>query len=92
VGGRVFNSARGVFSSERYFDFYSFLLVLEVRAWRTCMAKVPEYKIFAADCLRWATEAELDEDKELLLEMAQDFALAATAIKLARLPERDRDD
>jgi hypothetical protein len=53
------------------------------------MAKVPEYKQFAADCLRWATEAELEEDQEVLLEMAQDFTLAA--IKLRRPPNRDRD-
>jgi hypothetical protein len=56
------------------------------------MAKVPLYKQFAADCLRWATQAEQEEDQEILLEMAQDFALAATAIKLGRLPQRDRDD
>jgi hypothetical protein len=54
------------------------------------LAKVPEYKKFAAECLRWATEAELEEDKEALLEMAQDFTLAA--IKLRRSPQRDRDD
>jgi hypothetical protein len=54
------------------------------------VAKVPEYKRFAAECLRWATEAELEEDKEVLLEMAQDFTLAA--IKLRQLPNRDRDN
>jgi hypothetical protein len=56
------------------------------------MAKVPQYREFAADCLRWATEAELEEDKVALLEMAHDFALAATTIKFGRLPQRDRDD
>jgi hypothetical protein len=55
------------------------------------MAKVPEYRQFAADCLRWATEAEQDEDKEALLEMAQDFALAATATRLGAVAkERQR--
>jgi hypothetical protein len=52
------------------------------------MAKVPRYRQFAADCLRWATEAELAEDKEALLEMAQDFALAATAITQTIARER----
>ena len=37
------------------------------------MATVQEYKKFAAECLRWATEAELEEDKELLLQMARDW-------------------
>jgi hypothetical protein len=54
------------------------------------VAKVPEYKKFAAECLRWATEAELEEDKQALLDMAEDFTLAA--IKLRRPPERDKDD
>ena len=56
------------------------------------MAKAPEYKQFAADCLRWAAEVEQDEDKEALLGMAQDFALAASQLETGRLSERDSDD
>ena len=56
------------------------------------MAKVPEYKKFAAECLRWATEAELEEDQEALLEMAQDFSVAAIQLEAGRLPEKDSDD
>ncbi|MGA8615536.1 MAG: hypothetical protein WB760_28420 [Xanthobacteraceae bacterium] len=50
------------------------------------MASVQEYKKFATECLRWATEAELEEDKENLLRMARDFALAAIQLEAGRLP------
>ena len=56
------------------------------------MAKVPEYRRFAAECLRWATEAELEEDQEALLEMAQDFSLAAIKLEAGPPPEKDSED
>jgi len=51
------------------------------------MATVQEYKKFAAECLHWTTEAELDEDKENLIQMARDFTLAAIRLE-AGLPEK----
>jgi len=56
------------------------------------MASVQEYRKFADECLRWATEAEPEEDKELFLQMARDWILAAVQLEAGRSPERVRDN
>ena len=52
------------------------------------MATVQEYKTFAAECLRWATESELDEDKALFLQMAQYWTVTPCSLKLGRSQRR----
>ena len=55
------------------------------------MATVLEYKTFAAECLLWATESGLDEEKELFLQMARDWTVAAIQLEAGQLPEKTRD-
>ena len=56
------------------------------------MASVQEYRKFADECLRWATEAEPEEDKELFLQMARDWILAAVQLEAGRSPEKVREN
>jgi hypothetical protein len=46
-------------------------------SWRPTMTTVQEYRKFAEECLRWATEAETEEFKNAFIEMARDWTLAA---------------
>jgi hypothetical protein len=40
-----------------------------------------EYREFAAECLRWATEVDSEEDRKSFLDMARDWTLAAMRIE-----------
>jgi hypothetical protein len=55
-------------------------------AWGSAMATAEEYKQFAKECLRWATEAETDDDRNALLEMARDWTLAALRLDGVLVP------
>jgi hypothetical protein len=45
-----------------------------------------EYREFAAECLRWATEVA-EEDREAFLDMARDWTLAAMRLEGTLIPE-----
>lgn len=45
------------------------------------MATASEYRQFAKECLRWATEAETEEFRQAFLDMARDWTLAATRLE-----------
>jgi hypothetical protein len=45
------------------------------------MAAVSEYRHFANECLRWATEAETEDDRKAFLELARDWTLAALQLE-----------
>ena len=40
-----------------------------------------EYREFAAECLRWATEVDSEEDRKSFLDMARDWTLAAMRLE-----------
>jgi hypothetical protein len=44
------------------------------------MATAKEYREFAAECLRWATEVAEDE-RQAFLDMARDWTLAAMRLE-----------
>ena len=45
------------------------------------MATVNEYRQFANECLRWAAEAETEDDRKAFLELARDCTLAALRLE-----------
>jgi hypothetical protein len=47
------------------------------------MATAKEYRKFAEECLRWADEADTEQDRTALLELARDWTLAAQRLELA---------
>ena len=51
------------------------------------MTTVSEYKQYAKECLRWADEAETEEDRKALLDLARDWTLAAMRLEGVLLPE-----
>ena len=50
------------------------------------MATADEYRQFANECLRWATEADTDEFRQSFLDMARDWTLAAMRLEGTLLP------
>ena len=40
-----------------------------------------EYREFAAECLRWATEVDSEDDRKSFLDMARDWTLAAMRVE-----------
>ncbi len=42
------------------------------------MASAKQYRQYAEECLKWAKEAQSDEYREALIQLAQDWLLAAT--------------
>ena len=59
------------------------------------MATAKEFREFAAECLRWATEVDSDTDRQSFLDMARDWTLAAMRLEGALVPlpspELDKD-
>ncbi len=49
------------------------------------MASAMQYREYAEECLTWAKEAQSDEDREALIQLAQDWLQAA--IKAEPLPK-----
>ena len=49
------------------------------------MATAKEYREFAAECLRWATEVAEDE-RQAFLDMARDWTLAAMRLEGILIP------
>jgi hypothetical protein len=45
------------------------------------MTTAQEYRKFADECLRWATEAETEEFKDAFIQMARDWTLAAMRLE-----------
>jgi hypothetical protein len=54
------------------------------------MATVSEYWQFADECLRWAAEAETEDDRKAFLELARDWTLAALRLEGAAIPDPNR--
>lgn len=50
------------------------------------MATVSEYRQYAEECLRWAAEAETEEDRNALLDLARDWTLAAMRLEGVLVP------
>ena len=48
---------------------------------RSAMATVNEYRQFANECLRWAAEAETEDDRKAFLELARYWTLAALRLE-----------
>ena len=46
-----------------------------------------EYREFAAECLRWATEVDSEEDRKSFLDMARDWTLAALRLEGVLTPD-----
>jgi hypothetical protein len=51
------------------------------------MATAKEYRQYAQECLRWAGEADTEQDRAALLELARDWALAAMRLEGATVPD-----
>jgi hypothetical protein len=47
--------------------------------------KAKEYREFAAECLRWATEVPAEEVRQSFLDMARDWTLAAMRLEGTRV-------
>jgi hypothetical protein len=45
-----------------------------------------QYREFAAECLRWATEVQTEEDRQSFLDMARDWTLAAMRLEGSLVP------
>ncbi len=60
--------------------------VTEHVEWRV-MKSAKQYREYAEECLKWAKEAQSDEYREALIQLAQDWLLAAIKAKPpAKLP------
>jgi hypothetical protein len=53
----------------------------------TPMPTAEEYRQFAAECFRWADEAETEEMREACLQMARDWTAAALRAEGLSRPE-----
>jgi hypothetical protein len=51
------------------------------------MTTASEYRQFATECLRWAAEAETEDDREAFLQLAHDWTLAALRIEGVLVPD-----
>ena len=51
------------------------------------MATVNEYRQLANECLRWAAEAETEDDRKAFLELARDWTLAALRLEGVLTPD-----
>ena len=51
------------------------------------MASVNDYRQFANECLRWAAEAETEEDRNALLELARDWTVAYLRLQGKLIPD-----
>jgi len=56
------------------------------------MATAQDYRKFAEECLRWATEAETEEFKDAFLQMARDWTLAAMRLEGVLVPRQQGDE
>ena len=54
------------------------------------MATINEYRQFANECLRWAAEAEMEDDRKAFLELANDWTLAALRLEGVLSPDPNR--
>jgi hypothetical protein len=52
------------------------------------MTTADEYRQYAVECLRWAKEAETDEERQSFLDMARDWTLAALRLAVVMTPRR----
>jgi hypothetical protein len=52
------------------------------------MATADEYRAYAKECLKWAAEAEADDDRRSFLEMARDWTLAAMRLEGTLRPDQ----
>ena len=51
-----------------------------------------EYRKFADECLRWATEAETEEFRDAFIQMARDWTLAAMRLEGVLAPRKSEDE
>ncbi|MFZ0423676.1 MAG: hypothetical protein WAL80_12440 [Xanthobacteraceae bacterium] len=53
------------------------------------MTSAKEYREFAAECLLWATEVASEKDRQIFLDMARDWTLAAIRLEGLLIPNGD---
>jgi hypothetical protein len=56
------------------------------------MATASEYRQFATECLRWATEAETDDMRNAFLDMARHWTLAALRLEGVLIPDANETE
>ena len=56
------------------------------------MTTAQEYRKFAEECLRWAAEADTEEDRNSFLELARDWTLAALRVEGVLIPALTKID
>jgi hypothetical protein len=54
------------------------------------MSSAKEYREFAAECLRWATEVESEDDRQAFLNMARDWTLVALRLEGTLVPSGEQ--
>jgi hypothetical protein len=54
------------------------------------MSSAKEYREFAAECLRWATEVESEDDRQAFLDLARDWTLAAMRLEGILIPDGEQ--
>jgi hypothetical protein len=57
---------------------------------RAAMSSAKEYREFAAECLRWATEVESEDDRQAFLNMARDWTLVALRLEGTLVPSGEQ--
>lgn len=56
------------------------------------MATVNEFRQFADECLRWAADAQTDEQRNAFLGMARAWTQAALRLEGVLIPDMDEQD
>jgi hypothetical protein len=56
------------------------------------MTTADEYRDYAKECLRWADEAETDEQRQSFVDMARDWTLAALRLEGLFGTSKDTDE
>ena len=54
------------------------------------MATAIEFRQFASECLRWATEVDNEKDRQSFLDMARDWTLAAMRLEGTLMPDSEQ--
>jgi hypothetical protein len=55
------------------------------------MTTATEYRQFATECLRWATETDTEEMRDAFLKMARDWSLAAMRLEGLLMPSTENE-
>jgi hypothetical protein len=56
--------------------------------WGREMTTANEFRDYAKECLRWADQAETDDQRQSFLDMARDWTLAALRLEGVMIPRQ----